>query len=668
MATLDNPLPPAGSKRTPFDVTELQALIGSKLDRASLASACAVSRSWYQVYMPILWNSVHFTHDLNDDHYDHLYNPIDPPARWGYTSSVASSLSSSPTSSSSSSPPSSFASTPSLLSTTFPVSSSPSGSPPRGSLSAGDALVHGYHQLNLEHTTNANGRSRSRRRSSNNIHSKIIIPFSRNRVLRGLVRNGHWIFHLCASGITDQEMEIIGQHCTNLRELDLQSGRYSAENLTELFQRLKQNLQIVRFQSCVALQDIFKPLECLANLQEIELHGSFVANTITARDFFESYLFPMLRACPSLSSMVIKGVYVIDQYADQAGSQPPAAYLMHQHGSLDNITPESMVARPEFLTFLKNTADRPNYPQLKHLTLECSDIPDSVILELLIRCPNLERLTLLHSRELSDTTLFLLQYTCPRLRALSLTRAESVTLSGFILLLSAFSGVTELDLSGNMLSDQVLERLSLLTELSDLNLEYCEGITDAGIRSVLMQCRRLQSFNFLHITGLSNRLWGDLVPTATGDGPGVCLPLADQGWACQDSLQSLHVPELASFGQRQYLTPAVIASLAPSYRTASARFLEENQLIQRRLASLERLSDLTIGGHTLQLRTVLSNRKNPHLLERLHLKRLDKKMTMDDAHWLIHEAAPNLKQLRIPVLGNFVVSSWLNEMRPGLVS
>ncbi|KAF9163068.1 hypothetical protein DFQ26_002975 [Actinomortierella ambigua] len=658
MAAFDTPHPLLSDpKITPFDISELQELIGNKLDRASLASACAVSKSWHAAYMPILWDSVHFTHDFRDDHYDDEHNIVSPPARWGYTSSVSSSLSSSPTSSYSS-PPSSLSSTPSL-STTFRASVSPLSSSP-GSLITGDASLHGYQQLGVH----ADGSRR--RRSSRASHSKIVIPFSQNRVLRGLVRNGQWISHLVATGITDQEMELIGRQCTNLRILELHGGRYSAESATEMFQQLDQSLRVIRFQSCIPLQDIFKPLMHLTNIQDFELHGSFIANTIASLKFFERDLFPMLGACPSLSTMVIKDVYIVDQQSDQAGCQVPASYLKHTPIH-ETLSPGSMVARPEFLDFLRGTANRVTYPSLKHLTLECSDIPDAVILELLIRCPNIERLALFHSRELSDTTLFLLQYTCPRLRSLSLTQAENVTMAGFISLLSAFSGLAELDLSCNMLSDEVLGRLSLLTELAVLNLEQCEGVTDAGIRSVLQQCKRLQTFNFRHITGLSNRIWGDFVPTSADGSRVVCLPLADQAWSCQATLESLHVPELSNFGQRQSLTPIVMASLPPAYQMTAERFLDDNELIRCRLASLERLSNLVIGGHMLHLRTILRDRKNPHLLERLSLTRLDRKMTLEDTAWLIEEAAPNLQQLRIPALGSFEVSLWANRMRPGLV-
>ncbi|KAF9977710.1 hypothetical protein BGZ73_005073 [Actinomortierella ambigua] len=646
--------PPNGTNITPFDIPELQELIGNKLDRASLASACSVSKAWHAAYMPILWNSVHFTHDLRDDHYDEQHNIISPPARWGYTSSVSSSLSSSPTSSCSS-PPSSPP-TPSL-STTFRASVSPLSTSP-GSFAMGDALSFGYQQLGAQ-----TGDSR-RRRSSRSAHSKIIIPFSRNRVLRGLVRNGPWISHLVATGITDQEMELIGQHCTGLRVVELHSGRYSAETIAEMFQRLDQSLQIVRFQSCNTLQDIFQPLTRLTNMQEFELHGSFIANTIAGSRFFEKDLFPMLEACPSLSTMVISDVYIVNQDPSQAGCQSPASYLAHMPIH-ETLIPELMEARPEFLDFLRDTTNRLTYPSLKHLTLECSDIPDPIILELLIRCPNIERLALLHSRELSDTTLFLLRYTCPRLRSLKLTQAENVTLPGFISLLSAFSGLVELDLSKNVLSEQVLERLSLLTELAVLNLEQCDGLTDEGIRSVLMHCGNLQEFSFRHNTGLSHRIWGEVVQTV--EGSRVTLPVADKAWACQPTLHTLHVPELGIFGHRQTFTPVVMASLPPAYQRSSERFLDDNELVQRRLSSLERLSDLTIGGHMLHLRTILRGLKNPHLLERLALTRLDNKMTLEDATWLISEAAPNLQQLRIPVLGNFEVSMWLNGLRPGLV-
>ncbi|KAG0199257.1 hypothetical protein BGX28_007437 [Mortierella sp. GBA30] len=702
------------SARSPFMLPELDRLIASHLDRVTLASASRVCKLWHSIFNPVLWKRLSLQHVAADDDYDDEFNFITrrtPPSSLpSLTSSCSSTCSSVSAAETASSPPSSLA-----------PSTAPADDP--------------YYSLTLLQQTF--------------LHS------SSNKVLKGLMRYGPLVQELRATGITDQEMALIAVLCPSLRVLELVGGRYTAENLTDLFRKRGDSIQVARFRSCVQLRDIFQPLTHLKNLREFELYGSFVGNTITSTTFFEDDLFPVLRRCPHLHSILIEQVYIIDQRVEQGGwdggwdggggimgLDQQNAHFSPLHSNPTTTTaaiagsPSSSLSKSSSSTSILSAqlrssglgpfahyATRHFRPtgtsSLKSLVLDCGDIPDSVIMALLTRCPLLEQLSLDWSRELSDFSLGSLQYICPNITEISLSRCIQLSAEGFKVLFKSYPNLISIDLNGNILSDAVLESLARSCPfLQHLSINSCQNVTDLGMQTILMNCCRLEYFSLRFISGLSFLLFDDLMmiprstlpspspssSSSTSSSPSLPIP-CDFGnyvpfdafsfnrgkthpitnsrpWACQQTLQSLHLPDLVLPNktvvdklhqrQRQHRHVALLSSSDETFwygeQAEKEHQTDGDQLIRSRLQQIDRLKHLTLGGHNLDLRQVLDGLHRPRELESLRITKLKKVMTWSDAQWLIKTAAPGLKRLAIPMFGNREVTDWIEDQRPGLLS
>lgn len=644
--------------RSPFMLPELDRHIASHMDRASLACAARVSKLWYDIFSPVLWRHVSLKHLSEDDNYDDEFNFIPWTPSASSPPSLPSSCSSTWSSWSSSSPPRSSA----------PLSQ---GSSPSSSSSGVTAL----HNSKLS------------------LVQRAFVHASRNKVLKGLVRHGHHIIELTATGVTDQEMGVIRQCCTNLRVLELIGGRYSAENLTDLFQMRRASIQIVRFRSCVILKDIFQPLANLSNLREFELYGSFVGNTITSKYFFQQDLFPMLRACPLLRTVLIDQVYIIDQQVGQTfdvtasqaasgegggggggggGGSPLAGSGFVSSGSTSMLSVHLKAARSQ-----PSVAVPPPSSSLKKFSLDCGDIPASVIMAFLATCPQLQELALDWSRELCDFSLSRLYSKCPRLTQVSLSRCEQITEVGFKTLFKSYPNLVTLDLSHNVLSDSVLEELARSCRwVQHLSLNHCRNVTEVGIQQLLLNLESLTYLGLRFIPGVSCLLF-DNVLTA-GLPPVQLSPLlayppsntfVPRPWACRDTLETLLLPDLVqpsrAMLEQYYHNMVLSANLDPAEPVGA---LESDVIVQKGLSQFTHLRALTLGGNNMEMRIALSGLASSPKLESLRVTKLKRVMTIADAEWLIEAGFPKLQQLNIPHFGNPQVTEWIRMKQPGLLS
>ncbi|KAF9138670.1 hypothetical protein BGX30_008903 [Mortierella sp. GBA39] len=563
---------------------------------------------------------------------------------------------------------------------------------------------------------------------------------SRNKALKGLRHFGPLVHELTATGITDQEMGVISVLCTNLRVLELIGGRYSAENLTELFQRRQGSIQTVRFRSCVLLKDIFRPMVHLSNLREFELYGSFVGNTITSPYFFERDLIPMLGACPRLRSILLEKVYIVDQKIEHSGWDTGGRWggggggggvalsLSANAGGQGSNHDGSMSMSASLLTAQEESATATTTPSLslsqststsllsaqlkssaasinanplrspsslQSFTLDCGEIPESVIMTMLTYTPTVDQLALNWSRELTDFSLSSLQYICPHLTQISLSHSLMVTPEGFMALFRSYPSLVSIDIGHNILSDAVLEELARSCQsLRQLNINSCQNVTDLGIQAILLNCAHLASFSLRFIAGLSCLLFNDIVTTdlsmdlVSGSPPTsksflfssspppslsfvsrTRLPSFPRSWACRETLQTLYLPNLVS-PNKTILAKYHHQQTLLGHRLDSDLLqpLRSDEMIQSRLQQLDKVKHLTIGGHSLDLTVVLDGLHRPHELESLRITKLKRTMTMQDAHWLVDIAAPNLQKLFIPMFGNRSVTEWIDARRPGLLA
>ncbi|KAF9290361.1 hypothetical protein BGZ68_007271 [Mortierella alpina] len=679
---------PSSPARSPFMLPELDRLIASHLDRTTLASAARVCKLWHSIFNPVLWKRLSLKHVADDDDRDDEFNFISRRT-----------------------PPASLPSLPSSCSSTWSSLSAEDGSPPSSSNTTSTAPLYATPFNSLTSLQQA------------------FLHTSRNKVLKGLVRYGHLVQELLATGITDQELPLLAVLCPNLRVLELEGGRYTVESLTELFQKRRNSIQVVRFKHCVLLRDIFQPLACLENLREFELYGSCVGNTINSPNFFECDLFPVLRRCPQLRSIVIEQVYIIDQNIvqgeDEGGGGDEDAFMgnsMAIYPPFSTSTTSSALSSTSMLSAqLRSTRLgsvphyatlplRPGSSSLKSLVLDCGDIPDSVIMALLKRCPLLEQLSLDWSRELTDASIRSFQYICPNLTEISLSRCAQLSTEGFQTLLKSYPGLISLDLNGNILSDSVLEELSRSCQfLQHLSINACQNITDFGIQAVLMNCYRLKYFSLRQVAGLSPLLFDDIMIPSNNSHilypvdlasslpsylsgsldsttevfpSGSSLPasattaglfgsshrlVTPRPWACRWTLQSLLLPELVlpsrAVIERFQRQQALLSRGKEQWEQPSG-----DLLIQTRLQQIDKLKHLTLGGHSLDLRVVLDGLHRPRELENLRITKLKRAITWTDAQWLIETAAPKLKRLAVPVFGNRNVTDWIEDQRPGLLS
>ncbi|KAG0373670.1 hypothetical protein BGX24_011402 [Mortierella sp. AD032] len=640
---------------------ELDRLIASHLDRTALASATRVSKQWHSIFTPFLWKQLSLHHFSEDDD--------DTDEDFGFFSSSRSN-GSSPRSATSSLPslPSSCSSNWSSFSASTPAAvpcsigvicaSSPTFSASISSSTAASGVSIGPKLTLVQHA---------------------FLNSSRNKALKGLRHFGPLVHELTATGITDQEMGVISVLCTNLRVLELIGGRYSAENLTELFQRRQDSIQIVRFRSCVILQDIFRPLVHLSNLREFELYGSFVGNTITSPYFFERELIPMLGACPRLRSILLEQVYIVDQQIERGGwdtsgigwggrgsatsqlslsaetssnhdGSMPASLLTTQQiaitATTTTTTPSLSLSPSTSLLSaqLKSSASSNHHynhflspSSLNSFTLGCGEIPESVIMTLLTYTPKLEQLSLDWSHELTDFSLSSLQYLCPHLSQISLSHSAMLTAEGFMTLFQSYPGLISVDVSFNTISDSMLEELARsCRSLRHLNINSCQNVTDLGIQAILLNSR---------------------------------LPATPRPWACRETLETLHFPDLVSPNKNilaKYHHQQTM--LGHRHDSDPLQPICSNKMMQSRLHQLHKVKHLTIGGHSLDLTVVLDGLHRPYELESLNLTKLKRTLTMSDAQWLVDVAAPNLQKLFIPMFGNRSVTEFIEARRPGLLT
>ncbi|KAF9306562.1 hypothetical protein BGZ74_005139 [Mortierella antarctica] len=650
------------SLRSPFMLPELDRHIASHMDKASLACAARVSKLWYDIFSPVLWRHVSLKHLCEDDNYDDEFNFI-------------------PWTPSASSPPS----LPSSCSSTWSSWSSSSSSPPKSptSLSQGSSSSTGITALH---------------NSKLSLVQRAFVHASRNKMLKGLVRHGHHIIELTATGITDQEMAVIRLCCTNLRVLELIGGRYSAENLTDLFTMRRDSIQTVRFRSCVLLKDIFQPLAHLSNLRDFELHGSFVGNTIASPYFFQQDLFPMLRACPLLRSVLIEQVYIIDQHVGQTfdvassqnasgegeggggggsgggGDSPLTGSELVSSGSTSMLSVHLKAARSQPYATVPSPSS-----SLKKFSLDCGDIPASVIMAFLATCPQLQELVLDWSRELCDFSLSQLYTKCPRLTKVSLSRCELITEVGLKTLFKSYPNLVTVDLSHNELSDSVLEELARSCRwVQHLSLNHCRNVTDVGIQQLLLSLGSLTYLGLRFIPGLSC-LMLDSVLTA-GLAPVQASPLlaytpselstyVPRPWACRDTLESLLLPDLVQPNRamlEQYHYNLVMSEGLGSVEAVGVR--ESDAIVQKGLSQFTNLRTMVLGGNNMEMRVALSGLPSAHTLESLRITKLKRAMTIEDAEWLIETGFPKLQQLNIPQFGNPQVPEWIRMRQPGLLS
>ncbi|KAG0025363.1 hypothetical protein BGZ82_010059 [Podila clonocystis] len=637
------------SPRSPFMLPELDRHFASHMDRASLACAARVSKLWYDIFSPVLWRHVSLKHLSEDDNYDDEFNFI-------------------PWIPSASSPPS----LPSSCSSTWSSWSSSSTSPPKSptSLSQGSSSSTGLTALH---------------NSKLSLVQRAFVHASRNKVLKGLVRHSHHIIELTATGITDQEMAVIRQCCTNLRVLELIGGRYSAENLTELFTMRRDSIQTVRFRSCVLLKDIFQPLAHLSNLRDFELYGSFVGNTITSPYFFQQDLFPMLRACPLLRTVLIEQVYIIDQQVGQTfagggggggggGSSPLTGSGLVSSGLTSMLSVHLKAARSQPYVATPSPSS-----SLKKFSLDCGDIPASVIMAFLATCPQLQELALDWSRELCDFSLSRLYAKCPRLTKISLSRCEQITDMGLKTLFKSYPNLVTVDLSHNELSDSVLEELAQSCRwVQHLSLNHCRNLTDMGIQQLLLSLGSLTYLGLRFIPGLSclvldNVLTAGLAPVQASPllayTPSDLSTFVPRPWACSNTLESLLLPDLVQPSRamlEQYYHNLAVSGGVDSMEAVST--LESDEIVQKGLSQFINLRTMVLGGNNMEMRVALNGLSCAHTLESLRITKLKRTMTIADAEWLIETGFPKLQQLNIPQFGNPQVTEWIRMRQPGLLS
>ncbi|KAF9089430.1 hypothetical protein BGX23_006698 [Mortierella sp. AD031] len=733
LRVMGSPMPtvtqPTTSTRSPFMLPELDRLIASHLDRSSLASATRVSKQWHSIFTPFLWKKLSLQHlSEDDDGSDEDFGL--------FSSSRANSPRSSSGGSSLPSPPSSCSSNWSSLSTSNPAA-----------VPCSIGVICPSSPTYPATLTTSTAAAKDPKLT---LVQQAFLHSSRNKALKGLCHFGPLVHELKATGITDQEMGVISVLCTNLRVLELIGGRYSAENLTELFQRRQESIQTVRFRSCVLLQDIFRPLVHLSNLCEFELYGSFVGNTISSPYFFERDLIPMLGACPRLRSILLEQVYIVDQQIERGGwdtgggwggggatafasggqgylggnnhdgGMPAASSLLTAPQEIATTMTPSLSLSPSPSTTsllsaqLKASASTNHYSHLrspsslKSFTLDCGDIPESVIMTLLTYTPRLEQLSLNWSRELTDFALSSLQYVCPHLTQISLSRCVMLTAEGFMTLFRSYPDLVSVDMSHNILSDAVLEELARsCRSLRHLDINSCQNVTDLGVQAILLNCAHLESFSLRFVAGLSCLLFDDIVtmPNAadssidpiTGSPPTFgsfgsftanktlpffpssppqssfasrpsFIPSSPRPWACRETLQTLHLPDLVS-PNKTVLTKYHHQQTLLGYRLDSDPWqpLRGDDMIQSRLQQLDKIKHLTLSGHSLDLTVVLEGLHRPYELESLRITKLKRSLSCQDAQWLLEVAAPNLQKLIIPMFGNRSVTEWIEARRPGLL-
>jgi F-box/leucine-rich repeat protein 2/20 len=139
---------------------------------------------------------------------------------------------------------------------------------------------------------------------------------------------------------------------------------------------------------------------------------------------------------------------------------------------------------------------------LEVLSLQgCPQVTGSVVVSVRKQCANLKYLNLAQCKQIVAPEIMHV-FECTQLKSLNLAYVEAVSDRSFELLpavhlvqnsgVQVNLGLQELNLGRCSITDETLFRVAVLRNLEQLRLQWCSGITDAGIRAVVEHCPLLK--------------------------------------------------------------------------------------------------------------------------------------------------------------------------------
>lgn len=139
---------------------------------------------------------------------------------------------------------------------------------------------------------------------------------------------------------------------------------------------------------------------------------------------------------------------------------------------------------------------------LEVLSLQgCPQVTGSVVVSVRKQCTKLRYLNLAQCKQIVAPEIMHV-FECVQLKSLNLAYVEAVSDQSFELLpavqwiqdagIQVNLGLQELNLGRCSITDETLFRVAVLRNLEQLRLQWCSGITDIGIRTVVEHCTLLK--------------------------------------------------------------------------------------------------------------------------------------------------------------------------------
>ncbi|GJJ70121.1 hypothetical protein EMPS_02470 [Entomortierella parvispora] len=390
-----------------------------------------------------------------------------------------------------------------------------------------------------------------------------------NCFLPEFIRYGHYTVELQDNFNAD--LELIARICTNLRELRLAWTPPTDESLQRILESSPKISHLYLYCGRALTHQAFQSISQLAGLRRLDLR-----NMIKMTD---GALITLLRSCPLL-----------------------------EHLNLEDVLLENI--------FLDDLGDKPL--RLRILGLARSYLPGTFVKNLLSVSPEIKEVSLARNTRtiLTKEDILPLQDILSQLTYLNLDSCRLIESDAMETLFGTCPNLERVNIGSTMADDRCLNALSTnCCRLQNLNLSWCNHITDEGVINFLTTCTTLKLLDIRTLGTISSAIFHP-----------------KKLWACRD-LETLNITGV-------YMARPSIAAFGGGTAANHARMFEQ-------LGRLRSLRDLVLGGSTLTLELSSGMSKLGELedLESFRIASLEVILAEDEIRWIV-DSWPKLKRIK----------------------
>jgi len=294
--------------------------------------------------------------------------------------------------------------------------------------------------------------------------------------------------------ISDQNCDIVcnfvKKYCINLESMTIWDTRFTSYNMLKIFANLNrlQNLKLIR---CYLRNDDLKAIEHLNELKELDISFN---GMLTAKS--------LLYLPRSIESLTLKN------YESMSDPEMLHSIFLRLPLLKELHIPDFILKSPSFEQFISDNCCE----SLETLSIGCdnNEIADYYHIA---RIPNLKKLIMKVIPPILMT--WLVKFKSQQLEhfdILSFTEYKDDTNAEILAEIGELSALRTLSLpAGNVITDDELESLHNLQNLTEINLKDNRGITDNGVLRLILACPKLRVLNLEYCWTLTEQLLYDII-------------------------------------------------------------------------------------------------------------------------------------------------------------